>query len=72
MPTPASLSEDEGENEEYGENPDPEGDNEEVNAAGGEEFAPVEDDDESGMWDGIFNSHYDSKPYGGCYFYYTK
>ena len=72
MPT----SEDKGgKNEEDGENPDSEVDNEEakpVNPAGGEEFAPVEDDDEPGMWEEIFNSHYDSKPYGGCHFSYTN
>ena len=45
---------------------------EEVNPAGGEDVAPVEGDDEPGMWEETFKSHSDSKPYGGCYFSYTK
>ena len=72
LPTPAPPSEDEGEkNEDDGDNLDSEGDNEEVEPEeevhpdGGEGAAPVEGDDEPGMWEETFKSHSDSKPYGG-------
>ena len=48
----------------------PDGDSEEVRES--EEVAPVEGDNEPGMWEEVFNSHYDSKPYGGCYFSYSS
>ena len=68
LPTPAPPSEDGGED---GDNPDSEDDNEEaepekeVNPDGVEDAAPVEGDDEPGMWEETFKSHSDSKPYGG-------
>lgn len=78
LPTPAPPSEDGGENnEEDGDNPDSDGDNEEaepqeeVNSDGGEDVAPVEGDDEPGMWEETFKSHSDSKPYGRVFLILT-
>ena len=74
LPTPAPPSEDEGEmNDDDGDNPDSDDDNEkaepeeEVHSDGGVEAAPVEGDDEPGMWEETFKSHSDSKPYGQYY-----
>ena len=71
MPTPAPPPEDGGENGEDGDNPDSDGDNEEVEPheeanPDGEDVAPVEGDEEPGMWEETFKSHSDSKPYGRC------
>lgn len=72
MPTPAPPPEDGGENDEGdGDNPDSDDDNEEaepqeevVPDGGVEDVAPVEGDEEPGMWEETFKSHSDSKPYG--------